>query len=71
MGPAGDFAAPFAIDKVRPDVAAFFRKPAAARSGYSATLDASALPPGRYAVAVYRRAGAGWIVCPAPQADKP
>lgn len=62
-GTAGVFVAPVTIDKPRPDVAAFFKNPAAGSSGFVATLFIAKLPAGAYAPSIYRRTGSGWIAC--------
>ena len=67
LGPGGDFAAPILVNGDRPDVAAHFRMPSAAQSGFLATYAVKGLPAGAYAPYVYRRSPAGWIVCAGPQ----
>jgi hypothetical protein len=62
-GPAGVFSAPIKMDKTRPDVAAFYKNPNAAASGFTGTFFVKALPAGVYRAMAYRRAGAGWIAC--------
>ena len=62
-GAGGTFIAPLRMDLARPDVAAFFKDPAAARSGFVGSFRIARLPPGPYAAAAYRRVGSGWIVC--------
>ena len=51
------------MDKKRPDVAAYFKNPTGADSGFVGTFFIKAIPPGAYTPMVYRRAGGGWIGC--------
>jgi hypothetical protein len=67
-GPAGDFAAPIPVDGARPDVAAYFKVPTGAESGFLATYLIKRLPAGAYTASVYRPAAGGWIVCAGKQA---
>ncbi len=62
-GPAGVFSAPIKMDKPRPDVAAFYKNPNAAPSGFTGTFFVRKLRPGAYNAMAYRRAGGGWIAC--------
>jgi hypothetical protein len=55
--------APLKVDRPRPDVAAYYKVPAGRDSGFASSFFAAALPKGAYTPSVYRRAGAGWIVC--------
>lgn len=56
-------AGPIKFDKPRPDVAAYFKNPTGAQSGFVGTFFIGKLPPGVYTPMVYRRAGGGWIGC--------
>ncbi len=61
-GPALDVTAPVRVDVSRPDVAAYFKAPKAAEaSGFAGLYRLPAAPA--ESLAVYRRAGAGWIAC--------
>jgi len=62
-GPAGVLTGSVEMDKPRPDVAAYFRNPAARESGFAGTFFIPKLAPGPYTPFVYRRAGQGWIGC--------
>jgi hypothetical protein len=62
-GDGATLVAPLKVDKPRPDVAAYFKTPAGRDSGFAASLFARQLPKGAYLPSIYRRAGAGWIVC--------
>jgi len=62
-GPTGVFSAPMKMDKPRPDVAAFYKNPNAAPSGFAGTFFVRKLPAGAYRAMAYRRAGTGWIAC--------
>jgi hypothetical protein len=62
-GPARVVAATVKMDKPRPDVAAYFKSPAALRSGFVGTFFIARLPRGAYTPFIYRRAGVGWIGC--------
>jgi hypothetical protein len=62
-GPGGILVGSLAMDKSRPDVAAYFKNPNARESGFVGTFYLRKLPPGVYAPSVYRRAGGGWIGC--------
>jgi hypothetical protein len=67
-GAGGTFVAALRMDLARPDVAAFFKDPAAAQSGFVGSFRIARLPPGPYAAAAYRHVGPGWIVCQGRQA---
>ena len=67
-GPAGDFAASILVNGKRPDVAAFFKVPTGAESGFLGTYLVKRLPAGAYTVSVYREAPGGWIACVGQQA---
>lgn len=62
-GPAGVYSAPIRMDKPRPDVAAFYKNPNAAPSGFTGTFFVRKLRAGAYRAMAYRRVGAGWIAC--------
>ena len=62
-GPGADLAAPILVNGARPDVAAFFKVPTGAESGFLGTYLVKKLPPGAYTPSVYRRAPGGWIAC--------
>jgi hypothetical protein len=62
-GPGVTLVAPLNVDKPRPDVAAFYKKPTGRESGFARSVFTTNLPQGAYTASVYRRAGAGWIVC--------
>ena len=62
-GPGGTFVASLAMDKSRPDVAAYFKNPNGRESGFVGTFFLKKLAPGVYTPWVYRRAGGGWIGC--------
>jgi hypothetical protein len=62
-GPGGTFVASLAMDKSRPDVAAYFKNPNGRESGFVGTFFLKNLAPGVYTPSVYRRAGGGWIAC--------
>jgi hypothetical protein len=67
-GPGGTFVSTIAMDKSRPDVAAYFKNSAGRESGFVGTFFLKKLPPGVYMPSVYRRAGGGWIGCAGKQA---
>ena len=67
-GPGGRFVSALQVDLPRPDVAHHFRNPSALSSGFSGNFFISKLPTGTYDLSVYRRSGAGWIVCSGPPA---
>ena len=67
LGQGGDFAAPILVNGDRPDVAAHFRVPTGAQSGFLATYVVKRLPAGAYAPYVYRRSPVGWIICAGAQ----
>ena len=62
-GAAGTFVGAVKMDKERPDVAAYFKNPTGAKSGFVGTFFVPKLPGGTYTPVVYRRAGGGWIGC--------
>ena len=62
-GPGGVFVAPVAMDKSRPDVAAFFKNPNGEKSGFVGTFFLRKIARGAYTPTAYRRAGGGWIAC--------
>ena len=62
-GAAGSVAGAMKMDKKRPDVAAYFKNPTGAESGFVGTFFIKTIAPGAYAPMVYRRAGGGWIGC--------
>ncbi|MBS0331229.1 MAG: hypothetical protein JSS35_00545, partial [Proteobacteria bacterium] len=62
-GPGGVLTAPILLDKSRPDVATFFKNPAAEKSGFVGTYFIRKLTTGTYTPWAYRRAGSGWIAC--------
>jgi SGNH hydrolase-like domain, acetyltransferase AlgX len=62
-GPGRVFVAPVAMDKSRPDVAAFFKNPTGEKSGFVGTFFLRKIEPGAYTPTVYRRASGGWIAC--------
>ncbi len=62
-GPGGLLVGPLRMDAPRPDVAAYYKNPNAAASGFVATFFIAKLPPGAYALSTYRPAGDGWIAC--------
>jgi hypothetical protein len=62
-GAGGFLVAPMPMAAARPDVAAYYKNPSAAQSGFVGTFFIAKLPPGPYAVSAYRRAGDGWIAC--------
>ena len=62
-GAGGSLAGAMKIDKKRPDVAAYFKNPTGADSGFVGTFYIKAIAPGVYTPVVYRRAGGGWIGC--------
>jgi hypothetical protein len=62
-GPKGDFAAPIQVNGMRPDVAAFFKIPTGAESGFLGTYLIKRLPAGAYTASVYRQSPVGWIGC--------
>ena len=62
-GPGGTFIGQLRMDKRRPDVAAYFKNPFGEQSGFVRTFYIRKLPPGVYALTVYRRVGARWIGC--------
>jgi hypothetical protein len=62
-GPGGVFVAPVAMDKSRPDVAAFFKNPNGEKSGFVGTFFLRKIAAGVYTPTIYRRAGGGWIAC--------
>ncbi|MGH6910757.1 MAG: hypothetical protein ACREEG_11265, partial [Phenylobacterium sp.] len=68
QAPAGDFAAPIQVNGKRPDVAAFFKIPTGAESGFLGTYLIKRLPAGAYTASVYRRSPGGWIGCAGKQA---
>lgn len=63
-GDKADVSGAIRVDRPRPDVAAYFKQPAAAKSGFSDTFQIAKLPPGSYLPAVYRRTATGWMACP-------
>ncbi len=67
QGPAADLAAPMLANGKRPDVAAFFKVPTGAESGFLGAYFIKHLPPGTFTATAYRRAPAGWIACPGKQ----
>lgn len=67
QGAGTDLAAPILANGKRPDVAAFFKVPTGAESGFQGTYFISKLPPGAYTATTYRRAVGGWIACPGKQ----
>ncbi len=67
QGPGTDLVVSLAVDKSRPDVANAFHRPSAGRTGFLADFALKSLPSGSYTVTVYRRSGAAWIACHAPQ----
>ena len=62
-GAGADFVAPIAVDRARPDVAAFFKMPAAGPSGFTGEFVLLGAPVGAYEASVYRKTQTGWIVC--------
>jgi hypothetical protein len=62
-GPGGTLVGGLKMDKSRPDVAAYYKNPVGARSGFVGTFLIRKIAPGAYTPVAYRRAGAGWIVC--------
>lgn len=62
-GPGGLLVAPIAMDRPRPDVAAFFKNPAGEASGFAGSFFIRRLPPGGYTPVAWRRAAGGWIAC--------
>jgi len=62
-GPGATLVGATKMDRKRPDVAAYFKNPTGADSGFVATFFVKAIPRGVYTPTVYRRAGAGWIGC--------
>lgn|GEM_PF-1676839 len=62
-GPGGAFIGQLRMDKARPDVAAYFKNPLGAQSGFVGEFYIRKAPSGVYALSVYRRAGGGWIGC--------
>jgi hypothetical protein len=66
-GAAGDAAGQMRVDLARPDVAAFFKTPTGAKSGFSTTLKIGKLAAGAYVPMAYRRSVDGWFVCKGPQ----
>ena len=62
-GGGRDFTASIRVDLKRPDVAAVYKVPAAAESGFSGEFRLPGKPAGSYSASVYRRAGGGWIAC--------
>ncbi|HEY0435417.1 MAG TPA: hypothetical protein VGC92_02180, partial [Phenylobacterium sp.] len=67
-GPGGAYVSPIRMDKPRPDVAAFYKNPKAAQSGFAGTFFLRKLPAGAYTAMAYRGAGRGWIACQGKQA---
>ena len=66
-GPGFDAAANLRLDKLRPDVAAHFKNPTAALSGFVGAYVVARPRPGAYQATIYRRASRGWIACVAKQ----
>ena len=62
-GAAGDYVGAIRVDLARPDVAAFFKAPAGAQSGFSQVFEIAALRRGIYQPIVYRRTPTGWMSC--------
>ena len=67
-GPGGRFVSGLRIDRPRPDVADHFKNPSTLASGFTSNFFISKLPAGTYHLSVYRRSGAGWMVCTGPPA---
>ena len=63
QGPGADLAAPILVNGARPDVAAFYKAPTGAQSGFLGTYLVRKLPSGAYTPSIYRRAPGGWIAC--------
>jgi len=66
-GPGGTLVASLDMDKSRPDVAAYFKNPNAAESGFVGTFFIKRLAPGVYTPIALRRSRGGWIACPGRQ----
>ena len=66
-GPGGVFVGGVAMDKARPDVAAYFKNPAGEQSGFVAAFYIPKLPSGAYTPLALRRSGGGWIACEGKQ----
>ena len=65
--PASPLVSPLKVDKARPDVAAYYKNPTGRESGFTGSFFIPKLPDGAYSPRIYRRAGAGWIVCTGKQ----
>ncbi len=66
-GPSVDLSGPVRVNGKRPDVAAFFKVPTGAESGFLGTYFIRKLQAGAYTATTYRRAPGGWIACPGKQ----
>jgi hypothetical protein len=66
-GPGTSLVSPLKVDRPRPDVAAYFKKPTGRESGFSGSFFIPKLANGTYSPRIYRRAGPGWIVCTGKQ----
>ena len=62
-GAGGSLVGDLRMDKARPDVAAYYKNPLGAQSGFVGEFYIRKAPSGVYALSLYRRAGAGWIGC--------
>ena len=56
-------AAPILVNGARSDVAAFFKVPTGAESGFLGTYLIKRVPRGAYTASVYRQSPTGWIGC--------
>lgn len=66
-GLGGTRVAALPVDEPRPDVVAYLKDATAGQSGFAVTSRLRDLPPGAYAVTVYRNTRNGWVACPARQ----
>jgi hypothetical protein len=62
-GPGGVFAAPLKVDRPRPDVAVYYKKPTGRESGFTGAFFVARLPAGAYTPMIARRSPEGWIAC--------
>jgi hypothetical protein len=67
QGPGGVFTATVRVDQPRPDVAAAFKKPNDAQSGFAGAFLVHKLKLGSYVVTVLRPSASGWIRCDSRQ----
>jgi hypothetical protein len=71
QSPDGDVVAPLRLDLSRSDVAAHFKIPAAAKSGFTGLYRLARAGRGPYRPWIYRRTGGGWIACEGRQGLTP